>query len=343
MPHDWNKDENNPNRTLAEDIADIQALAIEQIGRQTDEDYRIAPSSFVKTTEKASELSLLLDNDRLKSIATRYEKYNKEALSFQEKFKTGFGRATKALLATGFFGAIQPLFESYSPAEWIFGGLALFSGAYAMYQLHYVQSESLLKSWMSNRAKAETERLGYFYTAVQEIKKRAADNVVIQVQFCEFFRRYQNGIQLRYYEQQSKAHRKNATRTSKIAAAGAVFAWVGAGVGGLLGDFVTSIPLASLGCIGTAVSLFASRREEMTQDGRNSERYERTWDALSKLDGYHCDVITKLTPYGDVNTVETYVEAIHNLLSVEHRQWLDNIEEMGPAIQSLVKLHQSNQ
>ena len=162
------------------------------------------------------------------------------------------------------------------------------------------------------------------------------------VLFCEFFRRYQNNIQLNFYRGRSSQHFDAAQRTSRIASVGAVISFLGAGGLGFLGVYLDKMwSLAALGAIGTAVSLYASRREELNMDVRNSERYDRTWHALKEIDGNHDDVVLAIVN-GNVRLLIPYVKAIHEQLSLEHRQWLGDGENIRSSMQTLKELLSKN-
>jgi hypothetical protein len=92
--------------------------------------------------------------------------------------------------------------------------------------------------------------------------------------------------------------------------------------------------LAALGTLGAALSILASRREEIEQDERNAERYKRTSDLLSTLRKSHGDV-QRAVAAGNAEPMIKYVAAVHNQLSLEHRQWLENTEEVDSTIREL--------
>jgi len=210
----------------------------------------------------------------------------------------------------------------------LLGLLALGAGAYAAMLLFQVNGGRLLSRWMSLRAAAETERLGYFNRLVRLVEASYADNRRVQLLSLELFRRYQLGIQQVYYNHRGVQHRKSMDKTLRLGAVAAGILALGSGTVGIVGFFKPELlPLAAIGLLGSALSTVASRREELNQDERNSERYDRTADVLSHLREKHTEVQRALAD-GKLEVLAEYVAAVHEQLSLEHRQWLaqaDNV------------------
>ena len=96
---------------------------------------------------------------------------------------------------------------------------------------------------------------------------------------------------------------------------------LGSGVVGIVGAFQPALlPIAAFGILGSALANVASRREEINQDERNFERYARTADILDHLQERHSDVQRALAE-GKSRVLATYIGAVHEQLSLEHRQW----------------------
>ena len=91
---------------------------------------------------------------------------------------------------------------------------------------------------------------------------------------------------------------------------------------------------AALGTIGASLTIVASRREELTQDERNAERYQRTYETLSSIRELHSDV-QQVVASGNSEVLLQYAAAIHEQLSLEHRQWLSETEAMDSTIKEL--------
>jgi hypothetical protein len=148
----------------------------------------------------------------------------------------------------------------------------------------------------------------------------------------EYFRRYQLDVQLAYYDRRGRQHRDSADRTLTIGGFAAALAAVASGSAGIVASIEAPwAALAALGVIGTALAAFAATREAVNQDRRNAERYGRTLSALEILRGRLDDVRGGVLA-GSQEVLDDYVAAVHEQLSLEHREWLSGAESTRSAI-----------
>ncbi|MBJ7417726.1 MAG: hypothetical protein JHC88_20115, partial [Niveispirillum sp.] len=75
-----------------------------------------------------------------------------------------------------------------------------------------------------------------------------------------------------------------------------------------------------LGVLCTAVAGFVAAQEGIGQDKRNAERYGRTWKFLSKI-AEEEDAVREKVKVGDKTALVTWVDRLHEHLSLEHREW----------------------
>ena len=94
------------------------------------------------------------------------------------------------------------------------------------------------------------------------------------------------------------------------------------------------ISLAALGTIGAGLATVVTRREELNQNERNAQRYECAKTALSHIRGRHTQVHQALAQ-GKAQVLPKYVAAVHQQLSLEHRQWLTDTRAMEATLQDL--------
>jgi len=190
---------------------------------------------------------------------------------------------------------------------------------------------------MSARAGAETERLGYFNRLARLVSRNHPKRPDILLLNLELFRRYQLGLQQYYYTNRSKEHRKSMDVSIKLGSlAAGILALCSGGVG-IVGYFEPDmLPYVAVGILGSALATVASRREEMNQDERNAERYGRTADILSHLREKHTDVQLAVAA-GNTLVLIDYVNAVHEQLSLEHRQWLAQADAMESAVEKLTQ------
>lgn len=331
---------------MSNDSCAMIQQVVQAIGPDDPEDYRIQPTEFPELlAESAPELAGIAGHSSLKQCALRYEDRDRIAGDTQVLFKklssisswsVFFATSAAALLAS-----LTVVFPE-EPDLIVRGvilllGLCCFGGgSLATYMLFRINHEHLLENWMTSRAAAELERLGYFNRLVRRSVAANGTDSRLLLQCLEFVRRYQLTVQQVYYKQRGVAHRISRKKSVKIGALAAVVLGLGAGSVGIGASFLPVIlPLTALGTIGAALSMIASRREELNQDGRNAERYQRTYEILSRLRELHSDVQTAVAA-GESGVLLKYVDAIHEQLSLEHRQWSSDTEAMASTINALM-------
>ena len=315
------------------------------IGGVTLDDYKITPTDFSDNLKKhAPELSAILKHSSFLEKAKRYEHHDALAITSQSKFKqfshqTTWGIGCAAIAGSFLAGLAAANLE---PNEFltfflfVLGLVSTVAGGFAVYRLYQIRSERLLERWMFARAKAETERLGYFNALSRYLVKDYQTDIYLHILFACMFKRYQLEVQHLYYNSRSRDHRKSLETTSKMGAAAALCLALGSGMLGMIGAFIPDLlPFAALGTIGAAISAVASRREDLNQDERNAERYSRTADILSKIAERHDDVLAIVNEGKNPGIIIEYVDAVNDQLSLEHRQWTSDVTEMSSALSAL--------
>lgn len=73
--------------------------------------------------------------------------------------------------------------------------------------------------------------------------------------------------------------------------------------------------------------------EATAQNRRNAERYARTADSLDGL--YALDRVRQAVAAGERESRTEYVAAVHDQLSLEHRQWLAETAEASRAVRAV--------
>jgi hypothetical protein len=150
--------------------------------------------------------------------------------------------------------------------------------------------------------------------------------------FLTYLQRFHLDVQREFYDVRAREHEASANVTVTIGAAGAgmatLFGALGAaGVGGWAAVGVLSVAGAALGAV-------AATRELMNDDRRNSERYGRTWAALQGL-AARLDEVRDAAAAGNAEAVKEFVSAVHDQVSLEHRQWLEGSETASAALSRL--------
>jgi len=324
-----------------EDLIEKARLAI---GEDALDDYKITPTNFPDNLDNdAPEISKILRRSSFKEKANRYEINDELAISSQAKFKKFAHQATWSICSAAVSGSLLAGLSvaDFSPdyaqiTIFALGLISALGGGLATYRLYQIRTEKLLERWMAARAKAETERLGYFSSLARYLVDKCRTDTYAHLLFICMFKRYQLEVQRLYYTSRSGDHRKSLEITSKIGAIAALCLAIGSGVLGMIGAFNPDfLPFAALGTIGAAITAAASRREELNQDERNAERYSRTADILSKIAEKHDDILAIAKAGDNPEIIIKYVGAVNDQLSLEHRQWTSNASEMSMALSSL--------
>jgi len=316
------------------------------IGSRGGNDYTLAPSEHADLyAESAPELSAILQSPAAATAAETYEQFDAKAGTRQQRFKVAASRANALILGTAICGALvvvtgvlekqlgAPLAESLAMA---FAIAALLIGAAASAYLYSAKSGGYLTKWMRSRAEAEVWRLRYFQevTAGSDPDGRPYSTPLLLLKL-QYFVRYQLAVQVLFYNRRGADHEQSAARSLRFAAVAVALSAIVTGISGMLATVdMTFVALGAIGVIASALTAFASARESINQDQRNAERYERTFETLTKLKitvGAVQRAIVKLGP----KPLTEFVEAVHEQLALEHREWLDDAAQASSALKSL--------
>lgn len=334
---------------IASKMSEIIEQAKVAIGPNADDDYILnATKHTEELKETAPELSQFLASSPIKSIIGEYEIWDKKALDVQGKFKWWSTQARWAVFLTATASAllvaspgILMIFDQYPKNDTSFLVIALmtisiFFGAWATVCFNIIKSKKLLPEWMENRAQAEEQRLDYFNLIASTQATQSSSNEVEQVLHkLEYFRRYQLEMQYSYYKERASEHGHKASKylTYSALAMGGV-----ALINGIAGAFGIADPkwtaFAALAIVLQAIASMVSNKESIDQNQRNAERYERTRTVLNRLIG-KLDQIREDISNGNYDLLPNFVKAVHEVLSVEHRQWLTNLEDRQTAVNQL--------
>ena len=284
----------------------------------------------------------VLEQSAPQTAAAEFERLDAEAIRAQAEFRRTAGRANRTVLATAVLGAALLLAGALEewPAEDVRRGLLLAIGAAGivsgglgtMWLLRLKQGD-LFERWMRARAGAETRRLQYF-ERVTEAEGASDPPMPLPLLQLEYFRRYQLDVEIAFYRERQRDHSRAADRTLQLESIAIFAATVGTGLGGLAAG-LTEPYLAAAGAIGVAGAAgasFAGGRETITQDRRNAERYARTLEALVAL-RERLDEVRAAA--GSRGPVVSFVTAVNDQISLEHRQWLDTVESIEAGITRL--------
>ncbi len=293
------------------------------------DDYKIAPTKHADSLEAtAAALSKILRGSELGTAASQYEEKDLAATEAQTAFRKVAKRANWAVFLTTCFSAVLLIVPPLVPdSKWLLvtlGCCGILCGALGAMWLFEIRQGNLLEAWMTGRARAEAERLKYFELATQSVENSESSGIPLPLLQLEYFRRYQLDVQRAYYKKRRQDHKQAADKFLTLGAYAVGLGALATGLGGILGGALDSkwACLAGLATAASALSAFASTNEALGQDRRNEELYGKTNDALADL-AAKLDEVRAAAAKGDRESLKQFVAAIHEQLSIEHKQWID--------------------
>jgi len=329
--------------------ADRIAKARQIIGKNEEKDYILKPKMYAELfSEKAPALSDFLKSSELEGIAEKYNQNNEKAIAAQAKYKAWMKKARLWVLLTACCSAallavatwlVKPDEADLAKTLFIVISIAAFVSSFiATTYIKLVENLSLLKTWMGSRANAEMQRLGYFGGFVKRRFQAddGADPIFLRLLQLEFFRRFQVDMQLNYYTQRSGDHAVAAEKSATISTWAMGIAGLAAAIAGFLGASIDPrwAAVAAVGFVFQAHASNALSAEAVNQDRRNEERYNRTLKSLQDLKA-DMDGVRRQVDGGNAAILDAYVDAVHEQLSLEHRQWIEDTETTSQVLGEL--------
>ena len=322
-----------------------QAIAI--VGENAGDDYILKPDRHAGLfADQMPELAQILKRAELAEVAGRYEEADKAAIEAPSPFKKYSERARQYVFLTACCSALllaaATLFgrpDQQTLARTLFIVLstaAIVAGFLASTHIRLVENMKLLEKWMQHRANAEMQRLDYFNRFIRRQSAASTDPVLMELLRLEVFRRFQLDMQLTFYTQRGRQHGRVAEKAAAVSTWAMGGAGLAAGIAGFLGSTIDArwAAIAGLGFVCQAFATNVISKEAINQDRRNEERYGRTKEILKnlrmRLDGVRAQIAA-----GNREMLEKFVAAVHDQLSVEHRQWTDDISLASKALVEL--------
>lgn len=327
---------------------DLQKKATEVIGRNEEGDYVLEPVTHAAMFEDtAPELSSVLEASAVKGLAEEYKVWDSRALEAQQRFGTWSSRALWSIFLAACFSAalliVGGLPGVTSKQTWPFVVLfalgAVIASSLAAACLNRVRFGRLLEVWMANRAESEMYRLEYFSQVTRKRPpQESSSDIPLTLLLLEYFRRFQLDVQLSFYENRGRQHDREAQKSLTLTSWTMFGVAAANGAAGVLVAQFGSI-WASVAGLAIAAQAFASlltSNEAIHQSRRNAERYERTRRALAELHR-KLDEVRQGILSGEASVLDRFVEAVHEQLSLEHRQWTETFKHSSAALVRLEK------
>jgi hypothetical protein len=311
--------------------------AIEQIGEGAPTDYVLVPEQHADMVNN-DDLRRILKGSLVGAVVKQYRDTDTAAILAQRRLKNYSSLANVSLfLATGASSLImvfsllitEPLVYTTSAA---LAGFAF--AAIAAFCLNMIRSGQMLEGWMKERAEAEMHRLRFFKLVTSQAADADPDSNLPLV-LLEYFRRFQLDIQIAFYRERGRQHAGAAHRKLVWGASALGLVSLLNAAAGLLTNY--ALQWSALAAVALVVQSFAtstSNSESLNQDGRNAERFKRVYRNLANLAG-RLDEVRSAVAAGDLGMLDSFVDAVHEGLSAEHRQWTEDIGQIGSAVDKL--------
>ncbi|MEM9911376.1 MAG: hypothetical protein AAF922_11400 [Pseudomonadota bacterium] len=317
------------------------------VGRHNELDYKLHPLAHEKLySSSAPELSQILSREGIRIEAQTYTRFDAEAESARSRYRMWMGLTNLGAFCTSVFSAGAMAWSligrdaaALQSGALAHGAIALSAGAAlsaaaASAGLVYLRQGRMLERWMNKRALAETHRARYFEGVLSIAEKEKPEAAGLAL---EYFRRYQFEVQSNYYYARARKHEKSANQTVALGALGGFVA----SLSSLFVVFGAAEPgVGAVSVFGAAIGALAIGREQMNQDRRNAERYDRTYSALTAL-AKRLDAIRAAVAKGKIELIGEFGTAVNDQISNEHRQWLDDGEAVDPALSRIQEALQS--
>ncbi|MDD9717922.1 hypothetical protein PVW48_14275 [Dinoroseobacter sp. PD6] len=314
--------------------------AEEIIGCKGEGDYLLdLPAHEARYREKAPVLADLMVSAASRSAVQSYARFDAAAIAAQRGYRRAMSCANLGALFTSVFGAGAmawtilagaggPL-AGYGAGATVLSVGAAISAAAGAAGLYWLRHGRLLETWMGKRAEAETHRIGYFSGLLARAAEGPQESAMLAL---EYVRRYHFDVQRTYYDHRARQHEASANRTLAIGAAGAFLATLSSFVS--VGADGSLQAISALGVFGAAIGAYAIGREQMTQDRRNAERYDRTYSALVAITA-KLDEVRAAVAAGRTGAASAFGAAVNEQISNEHRQWLEGQEAAREALERI--------
>ena len=326
---------------------------ISKIGQNEENDYILDLEAHQNLYRSSlPKLYDILSSSELSTFASEYQTFDQQAIDAQKLYKTNTKRSRIFTFLTALFSSLLIVAGGINldstlgneAAKYIVVILSLLgaaSSALVTVYLVLIRDGKLLLKWMEKRAMAEEYRLLYFDKVTQLPEEIQEEEKVEQSLIrLEYFRRFQLNIQRNYYSNRSSQLSKRGNQAIINAA------WIAGGVAfldglasafGLVEEDLAWVILGGLALVGTAVGSMITNRELTEQNQRNALRYDNTRSVLVRLYA-RLDQVREGIQKGKVELLGRFVKAVHEPLSNEHRQWLENMGKTHSAIGELEEL-----
>jgi hypothetical protein len=330
----------------------ITQRAIQAIGEDDPSaDYVLRPEEHARGLPRdAGPLRRILEREEFVTAGNEYRADDGAAQWAQARFKKAGRIALCAALAATLLGALFLILptKEFPPAVRVSGAVIEYLLVFVTFlAARYNARRMPFQEWMTTRGRAEIARVKLFDDVLKTEETANPDELPLLPLKLEYFRRYQLGVQERYYKTRCKYHEAAARRIRTLQTASFAIAGT-AGTLGLLDilsllefDSLRSIAsvyqgviqtlssfkidsdrgLVALGIAASAIYGFATAISLLSLHERNAARYRNVCANLVLLQK-QLEAARDAAVAGNQSQVNDFVNGAHALMSAEHQEWV---------------------
>lgn len=324
-------------------MQEADQAAIDAVGEGAGDDYLLKPEEHgAALPPNAAPLNRVLVRPDIAEIIARYVEADAEALRRQSLYRRYGALAIYALATPAVLGALlvlkdlaPGLGEQTSGAlRQVVLSLQFLAIALSLVCGFYLSNARPFDRWMRARGEAEQARQDLFEEVIAAEEAAGENETRYEPLALEYFRRYQLGVQRAYYRVRSEEAWARTRKmrgaqwltmalllVSGLPLAAALYTTLFGGVSPFEGAGETT--LIALGALGGGVASTLSALSLLHLDRRNASKYAIASKNLEYFAGDPLKAARRGAAEGDRRALYAFVQQVHDVISSEHREWVE--------------------
>ena len=324
-------------------------MAAVSAGRASWVDAIASPSDALAAA--CPELAAIL---RSSKVRTNYEIFNRqdaEAVRQQASLMQEATRANICLMAAGVASGLVLVLAAQASAGagailqkddirsavLVLGLLTLALGAAGAFFQYLARDQGRVARWQARRGEAEIARLNVFSAVAGAAAGRGP---IVAKYALALIVRWLVDDQRNWFGARALRHRKSSETTSRWGGLANALAFIGGSGAVIASQTSANYWIVFAGVIGAAIAAYSANRDALLRDRANADRYEKAQVALDGLAGRTDEVAAQISG-GEPRAVVAFTDAVTDLLSTEHKQWLEGTQQAEALLEKLdAQLHE---
>ena len=301
-------------------------------------------------TKDCPEIAEILGSSPVLTSLETYKRRDDEAVRQQDHLMQEATRANLCLMGAGVLSGLVLLLgaeketlvkQGYDIDHIIFalGLLTLALGAAGAYFQYVARDQGRISRWRAARGEAEIARLDVFTTLAD--KAAASGSPKVALYSLAMLIAHLVNDQRRWFGGRALLHRQSSEVTSKWGGLANALAFIGGSGAVIASQTQGSYWIVFAGVIGAAIAAYSANRDALLRDRANADRYEKAQVALDGLAGRTDEVAQQIAGEpakqisGEPKALVAFTGAVTDLLSNEHKQWLDGTQQAEALLEKL--------